>query len=73
MVGTTGQIQKVTRLENPRCPAMVKTGKQGPCSQEDLTSPRISLVMWFRTPDFSYRWSRRLDPLGGEPKKGAGE
>lgn len=32
-----------------------------------------SLVTRFRTPDFSYRWSRRSEPRGGKPNQGAGE
>ena len=37
-------------------------GRMGPCSQGDLSSPSISLVMWFRPFGLSYCWSWGSDP-----------
>ena len=38
-------------------------GKQGPRPQGNLSSPSISLALWFRPPDTPYRWSCGSDPL----------
>ena len=45
-----GQVRKVTRVESFSYLAMGKIGL-GPCPQDDLSSPSISMVMWFRLPD----------------------
>ena len=59
---TMGQVQKVTRVENPRYLARHKTGATRTSPQGDRSSPSMLLVMWFKPPDPSYCRSCGLDP-----------
>ena len=47
---TMGQVQKVTRVENPRYLARHKTGATRTSPQGNLSSPIILLVMGFGPP-----------------------
>ena len=51
---TVGQVQRVPRAESPSGLATATTGKTRTSPQGDLSSPSISLVMWFGpSPDLS--------------------
>ena len=51
---TMGQVQKVTRVENPRYLARHKTGTTRTSPQGNLSSPIILLVMGFGPPPLPF-------------------